>query len=122
MPLRLKKDLTIQLHIFPGKDGKINFYEDDGISDDYLHGIFGITEIEMIPGENKAFKLVIHPVEGSFKGMPEVRQWQLVIHSNNSYRELTKEDIIIELVRDGKLITSGVCSGKIDEKLLLEIK
>ncbi len=73
------KELT--LHIYCGASGSFRLIEDDGISNDYLNGIFAITPIQLDHSEKKA-QLIIHEMEGTFEGMLENRNWKLVFHTD----------------------------------------
>ena len=73
---------TLELHIYPGENSSFNLLEDDGISNDYLRGIYAITKIEMKKDSN-IFLLKINPTEGLYNGMSLKRKWILYIHCNN---------------------------------------
>lgn len=63
------------VRIYPGPTGETILYEDDGESPDYkTPGGFAKTRITYSPDtETGALELVIHPVEGSYRGMPKSR-------------------------------------------------
>lgn len=70
---------TLMLHIYPGDNSRFNLLEDDGISNDYLRGIYASTNIELINSLDK-LALKIYPVDGYYKGMNRTRKWNLYIH------------------------------------------
>ncbi len=74
---------TLILHIYPGDNSRFNLLEDDGISNDYLRGIYASTNIELINSLNK-LALKIAAVDGYYKGMKKTRTWNLYIHSNKA--------------------------------------
>ena len=112
---------TIILHVFPGSDGKFDFYEDDGTSNDYLKGIFAKTELQLVSQDKDTFQLVINPVKGYYNGMPERRNWQISIHSIDNFDQMTLGGKKITLTKMNKVVTSEVFLGRTSEKLILEI-
>jgi len=80
----------LELHIYDGASGKFTLIEDDGISNDYLKGIYATTNIEYqySPGENK---IIIHPVKGYFKSMAEKRVWRIVLHGADKIKNILFE-------------------------------
>ncbi|HUU85627.1 MAG TPA: TIM-barrel domain-containing protein [Phycisphaerae bacterium] len=63
------------IRVYPGPSGETVLYEDDGESADYAEPEgFAKTRITYTPGEQAgAFELIIHPIEGRYRGMPEAR-------------------------------------------------
>ncbi|MHC4090428.1 MAG: glycoside hydrolase family 31 protein [Planctomycetota bacterium] len=63
------------VRVYPGPAGETILYEDDGESPDYKKpGGFAKTRITYAADEETgAFEVVIHPVEGTHKGMPKTR-------------------------------------------------
>ena len=113
---------SIILDVFPGENGKFTMYEDDGMSNEYLENYISEMEIELIIGENNSFKLMIAPTNGSYEGMPNVRNWQVRIHSNNTYGKVVENGKEFGLTRDGTVLKSEIFSEKTDEKVVIEIK
>lgn len=64
------------IRVYPGPSGETVLYEDDGDSPDYTRPDgFARTRITYsTDDEAGAFEVVIHPVEGSYRGMPEARE------------------------------------------------
>ncbi|MGF2413659.1 MAG: TIM-barrel domain-containing protein, partial [Ferruginibacter sp.] len=71
----------LSLHVYPGDNSKFNLLEDDGLSNDYLKGIYASTIIELKKNTN-GYVLRVNPVEGRYKGMNPYRKWELMIHSD----------------------------------------
>ena len=107
----------LSLHVYPGSDGQFSLYEDDGTSNDYLNGIFAITNLEMVKLTDTSFKLTVNPVNGYYKGMNEIRKWQVFIHSNKTYNKLKIGSKTYNLTKKKGLMTTEIVSGSIYEKL-----
>ncbi len=110
----------LELHVYPGENGNFQLIEDDGTSNDYLKGIFAITDLEMVTLNNDSFKLIINPVKGNYKGINRNRKWQLFVHTNKIYKEVkigTKRTL---LVKEDDILKTEVISGNIDETLEFE--
>jgi alpha-glucosidase (family GH31 glycosyl hydrolase) len=43
-----KVDGPLQVHVYPGADGRFSLYEDDGVSMDYARGVSSVIEMEWI--------------------------------------------------------------------------
>lgn len=70
---------TLTLHIYPGTNSTFTLIEDDGISNDYLQGIYASTEIESKKSGSE-HTVTINPVLGAFNGMKDNRDWILHFH------------------------------------------
>jgi alpha-glucosidase (family GH31 glycosyl hydrolase) len=79
---------TLTLHVYPGAEGSFNLLEDDGISNDYLNGIYASTIIELKNSTGK-FVLTINPIQGNYSGMSPTRNWILYIHSSESPKQIS---------------------------------
>ncbi len=71
-----KKKDTLILRIYPEKNSSYTLWEDDGISFEYEKGVLAKTRIECT-GSEKEIRVTIHPAEGSYKGIPASRTWEL---------------------------------------------
>ena len=78
----------LELEIFAGANGTFQLIEDDGVSNDYLEGKFALTEIEYSEEEGKSV-LVIHPTEGKYNGMNDIRTWKVVIRGDNRINKVS---------------------------------
>lgn len=95
------KDKII-LHIFPGEDGKFKLLEDDGISNDYLRGIYAETLIEMTTLHKNSFKLKINKIKGNYLEMPDFRNWEIIIHSNKVFKKGTSNKFKFNLIKENE--------------------
>ncbi|GGK27820.1 hypothetical protein GCM10007962_22620 [Yeosuana aromativorans] len=107
----------IELHLYPGKNGHFQLIEDDGISNDYLNGIFAVTDLDMEQLNDTSFKLTINPVKGYYNGMNESRKWQIFIHSKTIYNQLRMKSKAQLLIQENGLMKSEIFSGNIHETL-----
>jgi alpha-glucosidase (family GH31 glycosyl hydrolase) len=113
---------TLALHIYPGEDANYTLFEDDGTSNDYLRGIYASTKIECLKSGLK-LTIVINPVEGTYSGMNEYRNWKLIIHQiDNPSKILVKNHKVTENYNKSlKNLIIGLYSSK-KEKVILRIK
>ncbi|MCH7412309.1 DUF5110 domain-containing protein [Belliella sp. R4-6] len=79
--IELGSNDTLQLKVYLGESRSFTLYEDDGISNDYLEGIYLKTKFELTDSENEAI-LNINPAKGNYKGLKKKRVYNLSIHSN----------------------------------------
>ena len=107
----------LELHLYPGENGNFQLIEDDGTSNDYLKGIFAITDLEMEKLNDASFKLIINPVKGTYEGINETRKWQLFIHTNNTYKEVKVGNKTSQLVQKDGILQTEIVSGNINETL-----
>ncbi len=112
----------LELHLYPGENGSFKLIEDDGISNDYLNGLFAMTILDMVNLSDKSFKLTINPVKGYYKGMNENRRWQIFIHSNMKFTKLIKDNDEFDLIQNDGIIKTEIFPGKINEKLEFEFE
>lgn len=75
------------LELFSGANGTFSIIEDDGTSNDYLNGVYAVTNIEYL-ADPKDSKIIIHPVEGNFTGMSDARSWKFIIRGDDKIREI----------------------------------
>ena len=69
----------LKLRVYPDRKSDYTMYEDDGDSLDYLQGAVATTAMrcEAAPGQ---VKLTIQPRQGSYRGMPDKRGYEIWIH------------------------------------------
>jgi alpha-glucosidase (family GH31 glycosyl hydrolase) len=65
------------VHVWPGADGRSLLYEDDGLSNGYEKEAFAWTPMSIRTDEAGVSEILIGPAEGSFKGMPEKRTYEI---------------------------------------------
>ena len=64
------------LNIYPGASGKVSVYDDAGDDQRFKKGEFAFTDVDF-RRENGKCAVAIHPVRGSFEGMPATRGYEL---------------------------------------------
>jgi alpha-D-xyloside xylohydrolase len=69
-------DGVVELRIYPGHDGSVKLYEDDGISYDYEKGMSATIPIQW---DDQAKVLTIGARNGSYPGMRATRDFSLVM-------------------------------------------
>jgi alpha-D-xyloside xylohydrolase len=74
-------DAPIELHIYPGSDGCFLLYEDEGDSYHYEQGAFATIQIEW---DNAARRLTLGQRAGQYPGMPEQREFRVIVHDVKS--------------------------------------
>ncbi|MFA6449962.1 MAG: glycoside hydrolase family 31 protein [bacterium] len=75
-----KKTDPLTIHYYPASTpSSYNLYEDDGITNDYDKNEFAITRFEAESKGNSVSVGVGKP-KGSYKGMPSVRSYEIVVH------------------------------------------
>lgn len=73
----------ITLYIFPNnKESTLNFYEDDGLSFEYLEGKYTTTKISTKKDKNE-IAISIGATEGFFKGKIVDRIWNIILHADS---------------------------------------
>jgi len=70
-------DAPLELHVYLGQDGSFLLYEDEGDSYNYERAAFSTIEIRW---DNAARQLTIGARSGRYPGMPEQREFQVVLH------------------------------------------
>ena len=76
-----RPDAPIELHIYPGGDGRFLLYEDEGDGYRYEQGAFATIDIEW---DNAARRLTLGQRRGQYSGMPEQREFRVVLHDVKS--------------------------------------
>lgn len=113
---------VLTLHVYPGADGVFNLLEDDGISNDYLKGIYASTRLKQI---NKSGKLIlqIDPVEGTYAGMKQTRKWFINIHSGKKPSQVKVNNLVAKFKYNPKDRTILFETGElpVNKKNRLEI-
>ena len=74
-------DAPIELHIYPGSNGSFLLYEDAGDNYRYEQGAFATIQIEW---DNAARRLTLGPRAGQYPGMPNQREFHIVLHDVKS--------------------------------------
>jgi alpha-glucosidase (family GH31 glycosyl hydrolase) len=71
--------VTLSLHVYPEGKSDYTLYEDDGDSFEYLKGAVARTPIRCDAGQSQV-TLTIDPRQGSYRGMPARRGYEVHIH------------------------------------------
>ena len=90
-------DAPIELHIYPGHDGRFLLYEDEGDNYNYEHGVFSTIEIMW---DNAVRRLTLGQRIGQYPGLPEQRKFRVVLHVVQSNERLINYDgqpIVVDL-------------------------
>ncbi len=113
---------TLTLHVYTGADGSFNLLEDDGISNDYLEEIYASTKITLSDSKKKSV-LIIHPAEGSYKGMNRLRKWKLNIYCNQSPKQVKLNGRVIKFRYDKikKILVTETTALPVNEMNRFEI-
>ena len=82
-------DAPIELHIYPGCDGYFLLYEDEGDSYRYEQGSFATIQIEW---DNDARRLTLDQRHGQYPGLPERREFRVVLHDVKSEERRVQYD------------------------------
>ena len=112
----------LELHLYPGENGQFQLIEDDGVSNDYLNGIFALTNLDLVQHKDASFKLTIYPVKGYYNGMNNIRKWQIYIHAKKPYKALKFRNKIYQLQQEHGIFKTEVVSGNITDKLEFEFQ
>ncbi len=70
-------DAPVELHIYPGRDGSFQLYEDEGNGYNYEIGAFSTIDVVW---QDASRRLILSDRTGSFPGMPEQRTFLAVLH------------------------------------------
>jgi alpha-D-xyloside xylohydrolase len=78
-------DAVLELHIYPGRDGRFQLYEDAGDGYDYERGAFATIDIAW---QDASRRLVLEKRTGAYPGMAAQRAFRVVLHGEDTGREL----------------------------------
>jgi len=115
---RMTKDPIQHLTIrcWPGQENQIHasqLYEDDGKSEDYLHGNFATTSISYAKAGGKTI-ITVEPTVGSYEGQPAKRQINFELASISPAGKATLNKIPVKVEYDGKESLVRFDCGNID--------
>lgn len=113
----------LHVQIYPGAGGRFQLVEDDGISNGYLQGQFAVTELQYVESDNRA-TFTIQPAQGHFRGMPDRRVWQLVVHSKKMPAKLTinGKNSVSQVQKEDSVWHINLGTHMLDAKLEIEWK
>ena len=75
------------IKVYPHGESSFTMYEDDGESYDYENGAISSTLFECRQ-EGKTVEIVANPVQGSYKGMPESRNYSFEVRCTSKPRKV----------------------------------
>jgi hypothetical protein len=78
---------TLILQFAPGDSGECDLYEDENDNDLYQKGRYAVTKITQRAEKNKCL-YTIHPVQGSFDGMPQARCYEIELLAQSYPQEV----------------------------------
>ncbi|MEO1023373.1 MAG: DUF5110 domain-containing protein, partial [Bacteroidota bacterium] len=119
----IQKGTNDVLHtmIYAGANASFELFEDDGISNDYMDGIYAKTMLEWVETGESA-TLTIAPVQGSFKGMLADRTWNIELYSAKEIESASLNGTPVSFTQnEGMISFESFTAGKSD-KQVLEIK
>ncbi|MDF1514776.1 MAG: glycoside hydrolase family 31 protein, partial [Anaerolineae bacterium] len=99
-------DAPWELRVYPGADGTFDIYEDEGDNYNYENGAYAWTSIRW---DNASRILIFNPRQGSYPGMNQQREFQIVLVSENHGTGVEQESQI-----DAVVIYSG---NQVNKKL-----
>lgn len=94
-----KPDAPIEIRVYPGADATFSLYEDEGTNYNYEKGAYSIIPMKW---KDRDHKLTIGKREGSYSGMPNQRQFSMIVVKPADSSEPGPADPI---VYDGEAVT-----------------
>lgn len=99
-------DKMLTIHLFPGKNGVFKLLQDDGISNDYLSGIYAETLFELQQTDNQSFKFIVNKTNGSFQGMSDNFILQIKVHTTEVLKKAYNEKVQFGIKKENDCIYS----------------
>jgi len=95
-------DAPVELHIYPGADGSFLLYEDEGDGYNYEQHAFSTIQISW---QDATRQLILAERSGRYSGMPEKREFQLVLHAGAQLeRALSGANIKKQVIYQGSAV------------------
>lgn len=88
----------LELHVYPGGDGALDYYEDDGRSQAYRRGAHAVTPIRLRDTGGE-LHLTIGPTEGAFAEMTVALELTLVVHGRPGLTVLSVDGRFVPVER-----------------------
>ena len=105
---------TLNIHIYPGADGRFTLIEDDGTSSQYLEGIYAKTTMRLAHRE-EACRLTIDPLEGYYEGIKRQRTWKFHVHGDQTIQDISINGEHIEFQKQNlTAVTKAFSNDKYD--------
>lgn len=75
-------DYSVRIYeIYPDTKSSYTQYEDDGVSQRYLHGAYATTRLDVQTVPSKGVVVVVNPTEGTYKGAVSSKATHLRVHA-----------------------------------------
>ncbi|MFR9494865.1 MAG: TIM-barrel domain-containing protein [Rikenellaceae bacterium] len=95
---------SLTIHIYDGADGNFSLIEDDGLSNDYIDGIYAKTDMTL-SDKGDSVEFTMDGRLGSYQGEAKSRKIRLSLHTNKDIKTANGKELIIE---DGALLTEWI--------------
>jgi hypothetical protein len=80
------------LSVYPGEQGAVRLYEDDGVSEEYRAGQFEWTEIRTTLEDERTWTVEILPVEGRCDALPSERGYDVLLQGSHCPEVVTLDE------------------------------
>jgi alpha-D-xyloside xylohydrolase len=92
----------LELHIYPGQNGSFTLYDDEGDNYHYEQGHFAMIRISW---DDTAHRLTLHDRQGSYAGMPDAREFRIVIKDVTNTSTLSEATSTRTVLYEGREIS-----------------
>ncbi len=106
----------VELQVYPSAEGMFTLYEDDGTSLEYKTGKFALTKIECKPAPDGSVSLTVGARSGSYKGMPQTRDFSVVFHLDKKPSKILVDNAETPFEWDETARTLAVALGPCGDK------
>ncbi len=79
---------NLEIHVFPGENGSLKLYEDDGETQAYLKGDFVETQIRQTWDESQALQTIHIEPNGNIQILPVDREYSFALHGLDRYENV----------------------------------
>ena len=93
--IELGSNDSLTIHIYDGASSDFSLIEDDGISNEYLEGVFAKTKMELIDNE-ESVEFRISKVQGYYEGMNPNRVVRIALHTKKNITSSDKSKIEVQ--------------------------
>ncbi|MDD5065553.1 MAG: glycoside hydrolase family 31 protein [bacterium] len=96
-----KKNNVLRFEIFPDKESSFDYYEDDGITDDYKNEKYIRIRVN-VRSEDDRITVDLGKMEGSYQGLIRKRKLEIVLHILEE-REISRSTVNKKPCKTGKI-------------------
>ncbi|HEX2905607.1 MAG TPA: TIM-barrel domain-containing protein [Phototrophicaceae bacterium] len=89
----------LELHIYPGQDGRFTLYDDEGDNYNYEQGHFALIRLSW---DDKTRQLTLHERQGQYPGMSQTREFRIIV-GGSPYSQPASPDRTV--LYEGRAIT-----------------